>query len=252
MRLIIQQISSFLTIAFTVSMPYWTYALNDDGSHHVSELPAGIEVDFCATNEEGLVVLFENTSTNPDIVFEWDLGDGHTICEQSFDYTYQDLGHYYVCMYIKDAVSSEVIFNTCKYVSVGDVNLCEFDWDPVCGCDNRTYANACIAETYHGMYFWTQGVCSNETAPVLIPEYTYSVEKRQIHFINASTGSYDRFEWDFGDGRSSRRRNPSHTYKKDGPYEICLTVSHSATAKKEKICEKVEVPATKLDAQASK
>ncbi len=242
MGLIINKISSLLTFAFTLSMPFTMFANND---FDPSGLPEGIEVEFCANNVDGLSVIFENNSTNPAISFEWDMGDGTIIQEQNFDYTYQDIGHYYVCMKIKDAINAEVIFKTCKYVTVGDISLCEFDWEPVCGCDQRTYTNPCIAETYHGVYFWTPGRCPDDIAPVLIPEYTYSVEARKIDFINSSIGSYDRFKWDFGDGRSSRRRNPSHIYTHDGPYEICLTIIHSVTEQQEKVCEKVEVSASK-------
>ena len=38
------------------------------------------------------------------------------------------------------------------------VCLCPADYDPVCGCDGKTYTNACMAEI-HGLTSYTQGEC---------------------------------------------------------------------------------------------
>jgi Kazal-type serine protease inhibitor domain len=36
--------------------------------------------------------------------------------------------------------------------------VCTFDYDPVCGCNNRTYRNPCEAECY-GITSYTWGEC---------------------------------------------------------------------------------------------
>lgn len=38
-------------------------------------------------------------------------------------------------------------------------------------------------------------------------------------------GSIVTYRWDFGDGRSSSRRNSSHTYGREGRYTVTLTVT---------------------------
>ncbi len=36
--------------------------------------------------------------------------------------------------------------------------MCTMDYNPVCGCNGKTYGNACSAEC-HGIFNYTQGEC---------------------------------------------------------------------------------------------
>jgi ELWxxDGT repeat protein len=47
-----------------------------------------------------------------------------------------------------------------------------------------------------------------------------------INFIDDSTGTYDNWFWDFGDGSNSTAQNPSHNYTSVGNYSVSLTISN--------------------------
>ncbi len=57
-------------------------------------------------------------------------------------------------------------------------------------------------------------------------EFSYLQNKNanSISFFNQSQSSSDLWFWNFGDGMSSTDKNPTHTYKNPGYYEITLSV----------------------------
>ncbi len=43
--------------------------------------------------------------------------------------------------------------------------MCSQDYDPVCGCDAKTYSNACVAQYERGVSVWTKGECPKIGTP---------------------------------------------------------------------------------------
>ena len=56
-------------------------------------------------------------------------------------------------------------FTCFDFAIVDSTMMCTSLWDPVCGCDNITYSNDCVAQYYGGVTTWTAGECnlSNQT-----------------------------------------------------------------------------------------
>ncbi len=52
----------------------------------------------------------------------------------------------------------------------------------------------------------------------------------QYLFSDRSTNGPTSWDWDFGDGNSSMFQNPSHTYERDGDFQVCLVVANEAGA----------------------
>lgn len=46
----------------------------------------------------------------------------------------------------------------------------------------------------------------------------------RVKFYDVSYGYADKRLWDFGDGNTSTERNPSHTYRDPGSYDVSLTI----------------------------
>jgi PKD repeat protein len=53
-----------------------------------------------------------------------------------------------------------------------------------------------------------------------------------IQFQNTSTGNPTRFQWEFGDGATSKEENPSHLYSLPGDYVVVLTASKPGSSSK--------------------
>lgn len=76
--------------------------------------------------------------------------------------------------------------------------------------------------------------CNRETKNVkeppvasFIADKTQIKEGETINFTDQSTNITTGWNWDFGDGRTSTTKNPSHTYDTTGAYDVSLTASNS-------------------------
>ena len=50
---------------------------------------------------------------------------------------------------------------------------------------------------------------------------------REVAFVSQAEGIANHWIWDFGDGETSRKKNPVHSYSTPGTYDVSLSVSNS-------------------------
>ena len=72
--------------------------------------------------------------------------------------------------------------------------------------------------------------CNKEEEPENKPVacFTYSAVKNEVNFNSNCSSFATLFDWDFGDGSSSTKSNPTHIYDPvRATYQVALTVTNS-------------------------
>ncbi|MBI9066309.1 MAG: PKD domain-containing protein [Salinivirgaceae bacterium] len=77
--------------------------------------------------------------------------------------------------------------------------------------------------------------------PVCYADFVYQNDFLTVNFSSNVEGDPDTYYWAFGDGNYSMEINPSHTYKFDGFYDVCLTIYSDSTNCFDEVCKLVEV-----------
>lgn len=135
---------------------------------------AFFEVVSITPGDGGFTVIFDNMSSGGatgSTPYVWSFGDGSEYFEgDEADHFYATSGTYLVCLTMGesgtdcfDQFCDEIVLGSaeCIDTSLIDESVdCPTVVEPVCGCDNITYDNACIAENYFGVIFWVSGECS--------------------------------------------------------------------------------------------
>jgi PKD repeat protein len=69
-------------------------------------------------------------------------------------------------------------------------------------------------------------------------------ESYPVDFVGVSLGDAGKMQWSFGDGTlDSTTINPTHVYSNPGTYEVCLTITNTATGEVDITCDSITVNA---------
>ncbi len=198
----------------------------------------------------GSDVSFNLTGHPHDIsYYYWEFGDGNDSGAAAPTHTYNLTGTYNVSLVIIDSLSNQCVYNSTITVGSGpvciDATLIDLTavcpgYNPVCGCDNVSYDNACIAEKCYGVSTWTQGPCptSQDSTCTTSVSFVYTDVQgpfgHDVYFFGTGTGIPAlTYFWDFGDGSTGTGINATHTYSDSTSidslqaFTVCLTVLDS-------------------------
>lgn len=169
------------------------------GKNHTKTISGYIQVfknpvaNFSGTPLGGCTPLstnFTNLSTQGDgkiTDFIWDFGDGNTLKDSVGKHTYKSQGQFNVSLVITDVNQCQDKKLISKYVEALPSP------DPQIKADRRFYCSAPFT----------------------------------VNFTNATVGLQlsDSYLWEFGDGTTSKDKNPSHNYTQTGNYNVSLTIT---------------------------
>ena len=156
---------------------------DSSGTLEGTRIKIALIADFRGDQDAGtLDIAFQDKSTGDPDAWSWDFGDGRTGSRQDPTHTYAEAGEYQVTLTVTTADSTATKTRT---VTVDPVPAPAADFG------------------------------SDQDAGSL-----------EVRFTDTSRGDPDAWSWDFGDGRTGGRQNPTHTYAEAGEYQVKLTVSN--------------------------
>lgn len=221
-----------------------------------------------SSNSTGLTVAFSDNSTGTTSQWTWDFGDGNTSSLQSPVHSYTNGGTYIVCLIVNSicgndtscqtitvscpAPNSNFVYSsqnqTAKFTDISTGSPTQWSWNFGDG-NTSTLQNPSHTYASGGVYtacLTVTSICGTDTicqqvlacAPP-VADFDFSGNITGIQFSDSSTGSFNTWSWDFGDGNTSSQQNPMHTYAAIGSYQVCLEISGSCGVKQ--ICKLVGV-----------
>ncbi|MEM6804254.1 MAG: PKD domain-containing protein [Bacteroidota bacterium] len=203
-------------------------------------------------DKNNLSVFFSDQSQEVG-TYLWDFGDGSTSTEASPSHSFDSVGIYEACLIVENICGKDTLCETievdCPKPTAGfipdasNLNVIFIDqssfttsyvWDFGDGTMNN------LPRPFHsyeapGTYTACQIVINDCGRDTLCQEvsvscpgpqagFSYQADGLSISFLNNSTPEVD-YNWDFGDGNTSKEAHPFHSYDSSGIYLVSLEAS---------------------------
>ncbi|MFC2098360.1 PKD domain-containing protein [Bacteroidota bacterium] len=248
---------------------------------YISETILNCEAKIGIDSVDGKTAYFSDISRGEVTDWFWDFGDGFTSTIQNPDHTYDYDGIFWVCLGIYDSISdcshqvcrqvqigaqqciadfTTKINTATSKVQFTDrsTNATEWFWDFGDGNFSdlkdpaHTYAEpgwyeVCLS-IYNGVtdcfaYRCIELQVGEEDPNFCYADFSYFVDEatNTVKFTDESSENVTNLYWTFGDGTFIEDRNPIHTYRGPGIYEICLIVFDAITGCADEICQEIPV-----------
>ena len=132
-----------------------------------------------------LTVNFSNNTTGNTSGYIWDFGDGDSSSAANPTHTYSKQGSFTVTLTASNPNGCEAVLQKVKYINIQPVKITGFPNLPDSGCIPFT----------------------------IQPKFTLNTNYK-----------ITKYSWDFGDGGTSNVEFPTHTYTKEGFFNVKLTI----------------------------
>lgn len=183
------------------SLIYHTISTKFLGDSRPTPLPPAPKADFTVDKSSGeapVSVQFSDRSTGTPHSWNWDFGDGSSSHEVNPAHSYNVHGQYTVSLSVTNKAGSDII-------------------------TKKGLIHVALQSTKNKETIKSDSLKADFTVDKSSGEAPVSVQ-----FFDRSTRNPLTWNWDFGDGSSSREASPLHTYENDGQYTVSLTVTNKA------------------------
>lgn len=117
----------------------------------------------------GFTAYYTNLSESAGYTYQWDFGDGNTSNLANPTHLYTLQGDYVTCLTVTDTANN-CTSKFCRLIQANNsmcvdssqidpTPICPGVYEPVCGCNDVTYDNNCLA-TAAGVQSWTADACT--------------------------------------------------------------------------------------------
>ena len=209
---------------------------------------------------------FTNTSTGTgSLSYEWDFGDGTTSTDENPTHSFNVSRDYTIRLTVRNDKGCGTTINRVLKVGVANSSFTA----PAITCIDEpiTFTNTSVPSPASATWNFGDGSNSSDLSPtkkfsatgiytvtlnndfgsckgsisktievIARPTVDFSVDNAascKPYTANFTSNAPDAvaFEWDFGDGRTSNDKDPSHTYTALGEYTVKLTITNRAGCK---------------------